>query len=142
MTAMYIWVIVGLILVSAEILAGEFVLLMLGIGALATGLVVAFVDVGLPFQALLFGLFCLLLLVGLRPFLKRRMKVGNYKSYVEDLVGKPAVVIQEVASDRGQVQIAGDVWSARSADASIIANGQIAQIVAVRGAILTVSSVN
>ncbi|MEU6133172.1 NfeD family protein [Saccharopolyspora sp. NPDC047091] len=109
-----VWLIIGVILVAAEVLSGEFVLVMLGLAALGTALVVV---AGAPpwlavvvFAALAGGL-----VLGARPALKRRFLGGReLKTNVDALVGKHAVVVATVDHQGGRVRIDGDVWSARA----------------------------
>jgi membrane protein implicated in regulation of membrane protease activity len=117
MTAAVIWLILGLVLVAAEVLSGEFVLLMLGGGALAAAgasLIVGGPVVG----AVMFSVTSVLLLFAVRPALRRRLDRGIDHSVMHHkaLVGKSAVVIARVDGHGGRVKIGGDVWSARSYD--------------------------
>jgi membrane protein implicated in regulation of membrane protease activity len=118
MTAAVIWLIAGLALIAAEVLAGEFVLLMLGGGALAAaGASVLFPDhllVGVG----VFAAASVLLLFAVRPALRRKLDRGIDHSVMHHraLVGNTAFVVNRVDGHSGQVKIGGDLWSARSFD--------------------------
>jgi membrane protein implicated in regulation of membrane protease activity len=109
-----IWLVIGIVLVGSEVLSGDFVLLMLGIGALAaaasselTGNV--FIDV------VVFAVASVGLLFLARPALKRRFLAGpGVQTNTDALIGAQAVAISTVDSETGQVKLAGEVWSARS----------------------------
>ncbi|GAA4535417.1 NfeD family protein [Amycolatopsis samaneae] len=113
MTAALVFLILGIVLMIAEVLSGDFVLIMIGLGALfgagsaaLTGNV--FIDVAV------FAIASVGMLVLVRPTLKRRFLAGpEVRTNADALVGARAVVLSTVDSDAGQVKIGGDVWSAR-----------------------------
>ncbi|WP_199432085.1 NfeD family protein [Qaidamihabitans albus] len=141
MTAALIWLIIGIGLMVAEVLSGDFVLLMLGAGALFGAGSAAlsgnpFIDVGV------FAVSSVGLLVLARPALKRKFLSGpGVKTNTEALVGAQAVVLSTVDPHGGQVKLAGDVWSARSfADGQVIQPGTSVTVVEISGATAVVSA--
>ncbi len=70
MTAAVIWLIAGLALIAAEVLSGEFVLLMLGGGALAAAGASALVGGGPLLGVGVFAVASVLLLFAVRPALR------------------------------------------------------------------------
>lgn len=114
-----IWLAVGLALASAEVLSGEFVLLMLGGGALAAGLG-ALLGLGVVGSALVFVVVSVLLVFAVRPPLRRRLEraAGAGALHSEALVGRTAVVVARVDDNGGRVRIGGDVWTARPLEGS------------------------
>ncbi|MFF5990786.1 NfeD family protein [Prauserella flavalba] len=141
MTAALIWLIVGVGLIVAEVLSGDFVLLMLGLGALfGAGSAAlsgnAFVDVAV------FAVASIGLLVLARPALKRRFLSGpGVKTNADALVGAQAVTVSTVDAHSGQVKLAGDVWSARSiAEGHVIDPGTTVTVVEISGATAVVSA--
>ena len=136
MSAVLIWLIVGLVLVAAEVLSGEFVLLMLGGGALAAA-GVSFAVGGPVVGAIVFAIASVLLLFAVRPALRRRLDRGIDPSVMHHraLVGGTAVVVARVDGHDGRVKIGGDVWSARSYDgAQVIEPGTQVTVVEISGA--------
>jgi membrane protein implicated in regulation of membrane protease activity len=117
MTAAVIWLIAALVLIAAEVLSGEFVLLMLGGGALAAA-VASLLGAGPLLGALVFGGASVLLLFALRPVLRRRMSRSIEAStmHADALLGGTAVVLAKVDGHGGRVKIGGEVWSARAYD--------------------------
>ncbi len=112
-----IWLIAGAALAAAEALTGDFVLLMLGGAALGTAGVSAATDVPVWIDAVVFAVFSLVLLLGVRPILRRRYSVPPaLTTGVEALPGKHALVLEEVGEHAGRVKIDGDVWTARPLD--------------------------
>ena len=135
MTAPLLWLVVGLVLVAAELVSGEFVLLMLGGGALAAA--GAALVAGPAVSAAVFAVASVLLLLGLRPALRRRLdrSVPHTPSRVEAVVGGTATVVARVDGHGGRVRIGDDEWSARSFDeAQVIEPGERVTVVRIAGA--------
>jgi membrane protein implicated in regulation of membrane protease activity len=112
MTEAAAWLIVGLVLVGAEVLTGTFVLVMLGGGALAAAAAAGFLHTSWPVDVAIFALVSLALLFGARPALRRRLHVELDAG--RDPVGFSALVVARVDRDSGQIKIDGELWSARS----------------------------
>ncbi|MFR9731599.1 NfeD family protein [Saccharopolyspora sp. MS10] len=139
--APFVWLVLGLLLVAAEVLSGEFVLVMLGIaalGAAATAAVVA------PSWApvVVFALLAGGLVLGARPALKRRFDTApELRTNVDALVGKRAVAVSAVDHRGGRVRIDGDVWSARTQhEAEIVLDGAAVLVVEISGATAVVTA--
>ncbi|WP_158891703.1 NfeD family protein [Amycolatopsis anabasis] len=140
MTAALIWLIIGIAFMVAEVLSGDLVLIMLGVGALAGAGAEALT--GNPFiDVAVFGVVSVGLLVLARPALKRRFMIGaGVRMHTDALVGTRGVVLSTVDSENGQVKLAGDTWSARSlTEGDRIAPGTTVTVVEIRGATAVVS---
>ncbi|MFC7450382.1 NfeD family protein [Rhodococcus daqingensis] len=117
--AALIWLIAGVLLAAAEVLSGDFFLLMLAGGALAAAGVSAVTDWPVWIDAVVFGVVSLALVLGVRPALLRRFaKPPLLPTNVEALPGKQALVLEEVAEHAGQIKLDGEVWTARPLDRS------------------------
>ncbi|MDU0294913.1 NfeD family protein [Saccharothrix longispora] len=138
--AALIWLILGVVLVAAEILSGDFVLVMLGLAAFgAAGSAALGADVVV--SAIVFGVVSLGLVAGARPAIRRRLELGQgHRSGVEALVGGTAVVVSTVDGHGGRVRIGGEVWSARSLDREVIEPGAEVTVVEISGATAVVLS--
>jgi membrane protein implicated in regulation of membrane protease activity len=113
--AALIWLIGGIVLVAAEILSGDFFLLMLGVGALAG----AFSEVlfGSTLVTLaVFALSSIGLVTFARPWLKAKFHGPIVPDNVRALIGGRATVLSTVDEKGGQVKLNGEVWSARAFD--------------------------
>ena len=118
-TMALIWLVAGVALAAAEALTGDFVLLMLGGAALATAGVSAVTDAPVWVDAVVFAVFSLILVVGVRPVLRRRYaSPPALTTGVDALPGKHALVLEQVAEHSGQVKIDGEIWTARPLDGS------------------------
>lgn len=115
--AALIWLVAGVLLAAAEALTGDFFLLMLAGGALSAAGVSAVTDFPLWLDAIVFGVMSIGLLVVVRPMLLRRYsQQPAIATGIDALPGKPALVLEEVGSDTGQVKLNGEVWTARPMD--------------------------
>jgi membrane protein implicated in regulation of membrane protease activity len=136
-----IWLILGLVLVGAEMLSGDFVLVMLGVGALgAAGAALATSSVVIP--AVVFAVVAVGLIVGARPALKRRFYSTQLQPTNTDaLVGRRATAVTQITHENGRVKIGGDVWSARSLhEDNLIEEGSTVTVVEIAGATAVVTN--
>ncbi|UJL27262.1 NfeD family protein [Mycolicibacterium vanbaalenii] len=109
-----IWLIAALALAGAEALTGDLFLLMLSGGALAAAGSSFLLDWPVWADGIVFLLVSVLLLVGVRPALRRRLMSGRgLPEPAKALEGKSALVLDRVAIHEGQVKLDGEVWTAR-----------------------------
>lgn len=109
-----IWLIVGVGLAAAEALTGDMFLLMLSGGALAAAGSSWLLDLPLWVDGVVFLVISVLLLVLVRPVLRRRLTAGHgLPEPVKALEGKQAVVLEPVSRQQGQIKLDGEVWTAR-----------------------------
>jgi membrane protein implicated in regulation of membrane protease activity len=120
MGAWIIWLIVAAVLGVAELLTVTLALGLLAVAALAAGIAGA---AGLGFAAEL-GAFAVVAAAGLgviRPIAIRHIKQPPpLRTGVAALVGKTAIVIEEVNGLSGRVRIGGEVWTSRSYDEDLV----------------------
>jgi membrane protein implicated in regulation of membrane protease activity len=136
MTPAVIWLIVGLALIAAEVLSGEFVLLMLGGGALAAAGVTFLVGGVVP-GLVAFAVAAPLLVFAVRPALRRRLEhqIADAPMHHRALEGREAVVVARVDVDGGRVKIGGELWSARPVhEDDVIEAGRSVLVVEITGA--------
>lgn len=134
-----IWLITALAFGALELAAGEFTLLMLAGAALATS-GVALADVPLWAELLTFAVSSVLLLVFLRPVLKKRMaKPLQADNHPRELVGSRAEVIESIGAEGGQIRLDGSIWTARSLDPDVtFAEGDRVSVANIDGPIAVV----
>jgi len=128
-----LWVAAALVLGILEITAIDLVFAMLAGGALAGALADA-LGLGFVGQVLIAALVAGLLIGTIRPILLRRLKmppVGTTNSAA--LVGRPALVMQQVTVRGGLVKLVGETWSARSAGPTFV-EGDDVVVTAIDGA--------
>jgi membrane protein implicated in regulation of membrane protease activity len=133
-----LWLIVGVLLVAAELLSGQFVLLMLGGGALAAAGASFLVPDTPLVGGVTFAVAAVLLLFAARPALRHRLERGlsdQAPLHSRALVGRGAVVVTRVDGHGGQVRIGGELWSARALDDhDVIEEGTAVTVMQISGA--------
>ncbi|HEY3260065.1 MAG TPA: NfeD family protein [Pseudonocardiaceae bacterium] len=133
--AALIWLIVGVLLIAAEVLTADLTLAMLGVAALAAAATGALGGPVLA-QVVVFGVVAIGLVTLARPMLRRRLHAGHQvKTNVAALVGTKAVVVSTVDAHAGQVKLAGEVWSARAYDETqVLEPGRSVTVMDISGA--------
>jgi membrane protein implicated in regulation of membrane protease activity len=118
----------------------EFFTLTLAFGLLAAAALVAAVvaGIGAPLfvQILAFGLTAGAGLLVVRPIAKRHMRQPPVvREGSEALVGKQAVVLEEVTAVRGLIKVSGEEWTARTLDENqVIPEGVLVDVMGIEGA--------
>jgi len=117
-----LWVVLGVILIVAEIFTPGFVLLWFGIGAIIAALA-ALVGLGYPLQFLLFFIVSIALTAASRTIFTRYLVRGNeegggYKSGADSLPGQIGTVVTSSrgALSEGAVKVYGSTWTAYPAE--------------------------
>ena len=133
-----IWLIIGIGLVVGEIFTVDFVLLMLAVGAFAAAGTALATD-NIVAQVLVFALVSILSLIGVRPFIKKRLTHHHTDDgtplHVAAIEGAAAVVLERVDADNGLIKVQGDTWTARAFDATqSMEPGERVKVVQVKGA--------
>lgn len=118
----------------------EFFTLTLALGLLAAAALVAAVVAGLGgpllLQILAFAVAAATGLLVVRPIARRHMAQPPLVREGSDaLIGKTAVVVDEVSAAHGLVKLAGEEWSARSFDEhQVIPVGALVDVMEIQGA--------
>jgi hypothetical protein len=135
----WLWLIGGVVLLIAEVIAPGFFLIFIGSAGIATGLLSLALDLPLVLQLGLFAALTFLAVrVGGRRFYASRY---DYTSdpYLNDrarrLLGRVVVVVQPIDSHGGRVRVGDSEWSARGSPAGV---GDRVRIVDVEGNCLKV----
>jgi membrane protein implicated in regulation of membrane protease activity len=136
MAVAVIWLIFALVLAGAEALSGHMFLLMLGGGALAASATSWLADSPLWIDGAVFLVVSVLLLVLVRPALRRRLTPAReLPTGIKALEGKNALVLDRVACDEGQVKLDGQVWTARPLnDGDVYEPGESVTVMHIDGA--------
>ena len=109
------WLGVAVLLAAGEAAGGELFLLMLAGGALG-GSAAAFLGAPIWGQALAFALVSVILVVGVRPLVRRRLlsALPEHDTNTAALTGRGGTVVEAIGAGGGLVEIAGDTWTARA----------------------------
>ena len=117
----WLWLIGGVVLLIAEIIAPGFFLLFIGAAAMATGVFTILFDLGVAPQLALFALYAIIaLMVGRKVYANR--DVNSADPLLNDrsarLVGKVVTVVTPVDEHDGRVRVGDSEWSARGGPAA------------------------
>jgi membrane protein implicated in regulation of membrane protease activity len=127
----WLWLIGGVILLIAEIVAPGFFLVFIGGAAIAAGLFTVLFGLGPAAQLALFALYALLAVMAGRRFYANRAE-NNADPLLNDpagrLVGKVVTVVAEVDEHNGRVRVGDSEWSARGGPAVVGARVRITGI--------------
>ena len=132
--AAVVWLVAGFALIVAEVLTGGFVLIMLGIGALAAA---AFAALGGSIwgEVAVFAGTSVALTTLARPMLKRRLHTAHVPTNVDALLGDRAIVVSTVDAHGGKIKLRGELWSARAYDETeVLEPGQRVTVMTISGA--------
>lgn len=128
------------LLAAVALGVAEFFTLTLALGLLAAAAIVAAVVAGLGMpvivQLLAFAVTAAAGLLVVRPIARRHMRYPPVVREGSDaLVGKKAVVLEEVTAARGLIRISGEEWTARALDDSqVIPAGALVDVMEIEGA--------
>lgn len=136
---MVFWLIVAVIAFIIELLSIQFFMFWLGVGAVAA-LISHLVGVDYNYQLVIFLVIAVIGIALTRSFAKSILKEEPKKSCAPSLVGEEMRVIQTIDNFKGtgQVERKGEVWSAKSAEDTIIEKGSCVRVKYIEGVYLAV----
>lgn len=133
------WVIFGLGLLAFEVMTpGGFFTVFFGLSAFVVAILsrLGAVESGAS-QWVLFGILGTVLILALRPLVRRRFETNTPK--VDQLVGQIAIAFKEMHPDgHGQVELRGTTWSAHYVGSESAPKGARLRVNKVEGLSLTV----
>jgi hypothetical protein len=136
----WLWLIGGVVLLIAEVIAPGFFLIFIGAAAIATGLFAVMLNLGTVPQLALFALYALLaVMIGKRFYANRHSSSADplLNDPARRLVGKVVTVVAAVDDHQGRVRLGDSEWSARGGPAAI---GERVRITGVDGNCLKVEA--
>ena len=129
------WLIAAGVFFIGEIMTVGFLLFWLGISALIA-MVVSFFTSNVIIQMSVFIISSIILILATKPLVKKFVNEKNVKTNAFSLVGKNALVIQDInnLNSVGQIKVDGEIWSAQSSedDINIPINSEV-KIVKIEG---------
>lgn len=136
----WIWVILGFILLLAEMGTTGFFFVFFGVAAILVG---ALAGIGVldsaSWQWLLFSVVSVVSTLMFRPKLVQRFRPHSTPDDIDDLVGQEAVAKEDIQpGGSGQVEMRGATWSARNLDSAVLSSGQRCRVERVVGLALEV----
>lgn len=129
------WVSAALVLGLIEIASLELVFIMLAAAAVAAALA-AGLGASITVQVLTFVAAASLLLAVLRPVALRKIKPEGdaQRTNADALVGRTALVLEEVTDRAGLVKLTGETWTARASADTRLPVDETVQVVRIEGA--------
>jgi len=133
------WIAIFVIMIIVELATPTaLVSIWFALGSLVS-LILAFFDVNVWVQVIVFIVASALSLVLLRPLAARHTKDHVIPTNYDAVVGKTAVVTEEISKHKwGHVEVQGIDWSAKTQDGSTIEKGTQVTVLAVEGVKLIV----
>ena len=137
----WLWMIGGIILLIAELIAPGFFLMFIGAAAIGTGLLALFLPIGLALQ---FATFAVLALI-VTSFGGRRAYASRYNHSSDPLLndrasrmlGRVVMVVEAVDANGGRVRVGDGEWTARGGPAAV---GKRVRIIDIDGNCLKVEA--
>ena len=127
MSVWLIWLIIGVVLLIAEMTTFTFYLLWLGLGAFAGAIVAAFAPDAWLLQIIFAGAVAIVLTFTTKPLTSKMHGKQGFQDAIDDLVGKQGDVLEDIGvATMGIVKIGTETWSA-TADTPI-AKGEVVVI--------------
>ena len=135
MNMMIFWLIAFILFVVGEAVTVGLVAIWFAVGALG-GLAAAALGGGLWLQIVIFLLLSALSLMLLKP-LSRRWMAGHKaaRTNADRVIGETALVTEDIDNTMatGQVQVDGQIWTARSAHGVVIPAGSRVKVLSIQG---------
>jgi membrane protein implicated in regulation of membrane protease activity len=136
----WLWLIGGVLLLIAEVIAPGFFLIFIGAAAIITGLFTVLFGFGLAPQLALFALYAIIaVLIGRRFYANRGSDSADplLNDRAARLVGKVVTVVEAVDEHNGRVRVGDSEWSARGGPATA---GESVRITGIDGNCLKVEA--
>ena len=140
--AHWIWIMIGLILATLEMLVPGVYLIWLAIAAIITGLLTFGLGVGFPMQVILFVSLSLIAAYSAKRFLRDQPIESSdplLNQRGSQLIGQTAIVTQAFAGGTGRVKHGDSEWLARGPD---LEEGTRVRITGSEGTQLVVEALN
>lgn len=136
------WLILGLVLMTLEVLAPATIFLWLGFGALVTGVIAAFVpSLGLAAQIFLFALIALSSVFAWRYWRREDEVVSDTPDLNNRLyshIGKHYPLTEAIQGGRGAIRVGDTAWRVTGPD---LPRGTTVEVIGVEGVIFKVKAV-
>lgn len=137
----YVWVALIVLLLILEGMTAQIVSIWFVLGALAAFVVSLISPGSVALQVVLFLVLSVITLLAARPFVSRLLlRKEAEPTNADRVIGQTAIVTQEINNGEGVglVNVAGQIWSARTVDQSVVPAGAVVQIMSIQGVKLMV----
>ncbi len=137
-----VWILLALLLAAGEVMSLSFFLAPFAIGALL-GAGAELIGLGTALSLIVFIVSSGLTFGLVRPIARRHMRTPpGIRTGTAALIGRTAVVTEQVNGDAGSVKLEGEIWTARPyEEGAVLEAGRRVHVVEIRGATALVSDI-
>lgn len=132
----HIWLIIAGVCFIIEMMTTGFLIFWFGLGALLTMIISFVFPSNLILQTSIFVVSSTMLIFLTKPLVKKLSKSDKkVATNAFSIIGKKGIVTQDINEEHGvgQIKIAGEVWSAKTSDGSIIEKGTQIEVIKIDG---------
>lgn len=128
------WLIIAIVLFIVEASTYGLVCIWFALGAIAA-MIASLLGVHIIWQLVIFTIVSAILLVFTRKFFKNLLVKKATPTNADRIIGANGIVTESIDNvlAKGQVSVAGQIWSARSKDGEIIDKGDSVKILEIQG---------
>lgn len=139
----FIWIGVAVLLAVVEMSTSQLVSIWFVLGAIVSAVTAIFTG-NILVQVIVFVVVSAICLVATRPFIKKITKTKKVSTNADSLIGKTGIATIEInnISAQGQVNVNGQIWTARSKDGNVIPANEKVTVLEISGVKLIVSPEN
>ncbi len=133
-SALILWGVLVLAFLLCEALTPQLLCIWFSVGALAS-LVAAALHAPFWLQVLLFVLVSVAMVLLMRPLSRKFKSRVELRAGADRIIGRHGIVVQTISPDRGEGQICidGAVWSAKSVEGDVLAEGVRVKVLCIEG---------
>ena len=137
-----VWLILAVILAVVEGVTFALISIWFSVGALAA-MIIALNGLPLWMQILVFVAVSGIMLLLTKPLARKAMNKKAEKTNADRVIGQTGKVTQRIDNLRtsGQANVLGQTWTARSADDSVIDEGELIRVLEIQGVKIIVERV-
>ncbi len=130
----FFWIAVMVLAVLAESMTAALVAIWFIPSALIS-MILAFFEVSIPVQVLVFLAVSALLIIFFRAIFKKTLAARPTHTNADAVIGETAIVTDRICNieNKGLVKVRGQVWSARSADGDDLKEGELVSVISIEG---------
>lgn len=136
------WIVVGLLLMGAELVVPGIYLFWIGVAAIVTGAVDSMLGLSWQASTILFALLCIGNVIGARHMIGGRTKGESEAPFLnrraEELVGRVFTLDEPIVDGSGRIRVGDSIWRVTGTDR--LAGAKV-RVVRVEGATLVVEGV-
>lgn len=135
----YLWIALMVVFIVLEAATVQLVSIWFALGALGA-LIANLCGAGTGWQITVFFAVSIVCLMITKPIVKKISSKNIQPTNADRCIGQTAVVIEEIdnIAGKGQVNVKGAVWTARSSDGRIVPKGEQVKILSIEGVKLIV----